>query len=281
MAAPKADPGVGRDDSPIGSEEWAQRVRLSMQSLVNHMDFQPKSFKRYVDMVNEKRAWTLMNKPDGSYFGSWEEFCEHRQPWGLGQKWEKLRPLVEAVAGKQSVQLATVAPDQRPLREHNASGAFAPGNHSATELQNGGSNHETARRLRSVLRAPEPIQDLYRAGLIGQVEAAKLGPRDPEPVQAARIVEVARAAQAVASATPATTPREKKKVQREVNKVVRAQLGVASGGKPNRLSPVAPEPSASGLDYNRVTSAVMVMASDQLVSLRNIINGVLKSRGLS
>jgi len=109
-------------------------------------------------------------------------FCEHRQPWGLGQKWEKLRPLVEAVAGKQSVQLATVAPDGR--RENRRGGHQVDSGHHVRNQTD--ADEKSAARLRSVLRSPEPIQDLYRAGLIGQVEAAKLGPRDPEPAQAAR-----------------------------------------------------------------------------------------------
>lgn len=28
-----ADPGVGREDAPIGSEPWAQSVRLHMQAM--------------------------------------------------------------------------------------------------------------------------------------------------------------------------------------------------------------------------------------------------------
>lgn len=40
----------------------------------------------------EHRAWTLMNKPDGSFFGTFEEFCEHRQPWGLGKPWPEIKP---------------------------------------------------------------------------------------------------------------------------------------------------------------------------------------------
>lgn len=268
--AMRADPGTGDEEAPIGSVAWAQYVRLDCQSIVKDLPKVPARAHQIFALIKEHRAWTLMNRPDGSFFATFEEFCVAAQPWGLGTPFETVVPYLEAAVGKRALSLVTVAPDAR--RENGANQHTGPSKvDSATELLNPGVNHETARRLRSVLRAPEGVQDLYRAGLIGQVEAAKLGPRDPEPAQAARIVEVARAAQAVASAKPATTPREKKQVQREVNKVVRAQLGV-----------VKPAPSgASGLDYNRVTSAIMVMASEQLVSLRNVINGVLKSRGLS
>ncbi len=131
-----------------------------------------------------------MNKPDGSYFGSWEAFCAHPQPWGLGRPWEELRPKLEPFVGKAAIQLVTVAPDRR--RENGANQHSGSREDSGNECRNPKAAR-TEGLLRSVLRSPEPVQDLYRAGLIGQVEAAKLGPRDPEPAQAARIVEVARA----------------------------------------------------------------------------------------
>jgi hypothetical protein len=268
--AMRADPGTGDEEAPIGSVAWAQFVRLDCQSIVKDLPKVPARAHQIFALIKEHRAWTLMNRPDGSFFATFEDFCVAAQPWGLGTPFETVVPYLEAAVGKRALSLVTVAPDARGFRERDAAGAFTGGNQRGHDGPNGKAAR-SEKRLRSVLRAPEPVQDLYRAGLIGQVEAAKLGPRDPEPAQAARIVEVARAAQAVASAKPATTPREKKQVQREVNKVVRAQLGVA---KPAPLG-------ASGLDYNRVTSAVMVMASEQLVSLRNIINGVLKSRGLA
>ncbi len=40
------------------------------------------------------------------------------------------------------------------------------------------------KRLRAILRAPEPIQAAYRDGLIGQVDAARLGPKVPTEAQA-------------------------------------------------------------------------------------------------
>ena len=40
-----------------------------------------------------------------------------------------------------------------------------------------------ADRLRAILRAPEVIQTAYREGLIGQVDAARLGPKAPTPAE--------------------------------------------------------------------------------------------------
>lgn len=183
-----ADPGVGRDTAPVGSLEWAQRVRLHMQALVNDVDSRPESLSRYVDILNKHRAWTMLNKPDGSFFATFEEFCEHRQPWGLGRSWERLRPLLEVVAGKQVVQLATVAPAQSPPGKKTAPGADISGRKDQA--------------LRAILRAPIEVQDLYREELVSQKVAAKLGPKDPSKAPSReRVVEAL-----------AAVPRERKAV---------------------------------------------------------------------
>jgi len=166
VAAAVADPGIGREEDPIGSEGWAQRVRLRLQHLVNEVDTKPDSLHRMIELVKKHRAWTLMNTPDGGHFTTFDEFCEFRQPWGLGRKWETLKPYVEAVAGKQAVQLATVAPAQSP-----------PGKKTPPSGDNSG--HAREGYLRAILRAPVEVQELYRAGAISQKLAAKLGPKDP------------------------------------------------------------------------------------------------------
>jgi hypothetical protein len=225
-----ADPGIGQDKAPIGSEAWAQRVRLNMQSLVNSVHQTPDSLRRNIELVTKHRAWTLMNKPDGSFFSTWEEFCEHRQPWGLGRPWEQIRPYVEAVSGKRAVQLVTVAPDARAFRERDESGRLLPSGdaHSRTECGNGdgAGGERTEELLRAIVRAPEQVQDAYRAGLIGQKEAAALGPKDPEPEQAAKAVEVARAVDAIVKSAPKPeTPKAKRELAKKVNATVREALG--------------------------------------------------------
>ncbi len=192
-----ADPGVGRDDDPIGSKGWAERVRLRMQGIVNDVDTKPDALRRYVDLVKQHRAWTLMSTPDGGVFKTWEEFCEYRQPWGLGKKWETLRPYVEAVVGKAATQLATVSPAQSPPGTKGSQGAL--------------STH-TDKRLRAILRAPEEVQELYKAGAISQKVAAKLGPKKPTGEQMSKIAEVVIALR--------DAPRERKAVDAKVRDVL-------------------------------------------------------------
>jgi len=211
----KADPGIGRDDAPIGSESWAQAVRLHLQAIVKDIDSEPKRVQRYVDLINEHRAWTLMNRPDGSYFGTWEDFCEFRQPWGLGRAWAELRPFIEAAVGKRALDLATVAPAKSPPGKAEDKGPEAPLLSTRSD-----------KRHRAIAeRAPEPVRELYRDGLIGTKEAAALGPKNPTPEEAAKVTAVAIEARDVARAEKPKTEREKRTVQKKVNTVVRAGLG--------------------------------------------------------
>lgn len=159
------DPGVGREDDPIGSEGWAQRVRLRMQGIVNSVEDKPDELRRYVGLVQKHRAWTLMNKSDGSHFKTWDEFCETRQPWGLGRPWPELRPYIEAVTSKQAVDIATVSP-------------AGTGNRFTVEKTVGVSSTTRDKTLRAIAeRAPEEVKELYREGLISQGIAAKTGPK--------------------------------------------------------------------------------------------------------
>ena len=145
----------------------AQAVRLHLQAIVKDIDSEPKRVRRYINIINEHRAWTLMNRPDGSYFATWEEFCEYRQPWGLGRPWDELRPFLEAVEGKRAVDLATVAP-AKPGPGRGKKDPEGPSLPSVTTNE---------KRLRAIAeRAPEPVRNLYREGLIGAKEAAALGP---------------------------------------------------------------------------------------------------------
>lgn len=208
MSAVIADPGIGRDDAPIGSPDWALRIRLKMQAIVNAVEDKPDALRRYIELARRHRAWTMMHKKDGSFFATFEEFCETRQPWGLGRSWSELKPYVEAVLGKQGADLETVSPSQQGKRtDANTSGHGDP---KSTERKD--------KRLRAILRAPVEVQELYRDGLISQKLAAQLGPKKAEKAKPRE--EVAAAIKAV--------PRERK----AIDDAVRSLLGQR---KPTRV----------------------------------------------
>lgn len=213
--ARRADPGIGQDNAPVGSRAWAERVRLDMQAVVGHVHEQPESLRFYVDLVKQHRAWTLMNKPDGSCFATFEDFCAHKRPWGLGKPWETIEPFLVAVIGKPATQLMTVAPAQSPpgkvVDDNRPEGGLLPERHTE--------------RLRAIAeRAPEPVRALFRDDLIGTKEAAALGPKNPTPEEAARVTAVAIEAAKVAEASPTKTPKEKRETKQKVNATVRKAL---------------------------------------------------------
>jgi len=219
----RADPGIGRESAPIGSVEWAQNVRLHFQTAMKRLEEAPERVQAFVDQVIQHRAWTLMSKPDGSFFSTWDEFCAFPQPYGLGKPWDEFRPFLEAAKGKKVVQLGTVAEDRRRMNGANQ--------HTGAKEDSppGAENADTPdvdTRLRAILRAPEQVRDLYRADLIGQKEAARLGPKNPTPEESAKVTEVAIAvADVVKTAPKPATSRAKRDIQRQVNKTVREMTG--------------------------------------------------------
>lgn len=217
------DPGVGSATATVGTREWAEHVRLKMQGLVRSMPENPRFLQLYVDKVMTHRAWTLMSKPDGSCFATWEEFCSFRHPWGLGKPWEEIRPYLEAAAGKRAVQLATVAPAQ-PAGNERVERAKDPKAPEEPLVAGPGEAH--TKRLRAIAeRSPEPVRELYRDDLIGAKEAAALGPKNPSPEEAARVTEIANAAKAIAKEKAPKTPAERRKVKKEINAKVRELSG--------------------------------------------------------
>jgi ParB-like chromosome segregation protein Spo0J len=86
MARPlqTVDPGTGDPRAPLGSEPWAQHIRLKVECLVTHAHDRPTELGSYLDLLMQHEAWKVLNRPDGSFFTTLEEFCSHRRPWGLG-----------------------------------------------------------------------------------------------------------------------------------------------------------------------------------------------------
>jgi hypothetical protein len=80
----KTQPEVGDLSAPPGSRPWAEAVRLKTLTCISALKDTPESATQYLDAIVKHEAWRQMSKPDGSTFGSLEEFCAHRRPWGLG-----------------------------------------------------------------------------------------------------------------------------------------------------------------------------------------------------
>jgi hypothetical protein len=258
----RAPAGVGKGAAPIGSREWADYVRLHSHAVVDDAIARPAQFKKIHDFIVTHRAWTLMNKPDGSFFTTIEEFSAHRRPWGWGRPYSGLRPFLAAAAGTLSIEtpagpvaadgakalaLATAPVDGRHgngANQHTrpASEALAGGSPAAAGAATpiGEDSHPkgenprpggSAQRIQAILRAPAEAQALFKAGLIGEKVAARLGPKGTAkapitPDKAAQVREAVNAAEAVVRENGAPKDdRAKRVLKQKVDAEVRRVLG--------------------------------------------------------
>jgi hypothetical protein len=265
-----ADPGIGSSRAPIGSKEWAERVRLNSQPIIDQAQSYPEKARGYVETVTKHRAWVLLNKRDGSTFNTFDEFCEEPKPYGWGISRARLEALIRVVATESGenankvVALATVAPAQSPEPPPPGPGRGYKKANPQNEGQlfrNRNTTHAEAERLRAINRAPEPAQDLFRRDLMSKGVAVALGTtkRDTKPEKASVIAEATAAAVSIVESRKPATPAEKRKVRREVDAVVRERLGME-------------RPST----FDRAVAAARVLTINDLRKLRTEIDRLIR-----
>lgn len=237
----------GVPGAPVGTTEWADSVRVTAIKGIREPQADAKMFKMTYDLMSNHRAWTLMNKIDGSFFSSFEEFCETAVPHGLGTPPDKVRKVLEiaasqakvtigsvqaSVVASESVALATVSPASLRVgstanQDRDNAGRLLPVDPAMRQYvaQRDRAEDKKNERLRRALNAPADAQNMLRAGLIGKVEAAALGPTRQTPETAAKIREAVNEAVAIVTERKPETPKEKREVKRLVNKRVREVLG--------------------------------------------------------
>ncbi len=221
----RVDAGVGSWEAEEGSPEWAKRLRLAWLSTKHDLRSAPERFAAFYRKAVETRAWTLMLDEGGKAFATFDAFCRAPEPWGFGQPWSEIRPFLLGVIPERELDLMTVAPATRPAP------VAGPGrgkkNDKTPSVQSFTDGSTAEKQLRAIAeRAPEPARALYRAGLLGQKEAAKLGPKNPTPEDAARVTSIALELAADAKALDASTEALRKQAQRALNVRARQLLGV-------------------------------------------------------
>jgi hypothetical protein len=207
-------------------------------SHLNNVKDKPEHVERYIDLVKKERVWTLLNKRDGSTFRTFDEFCEHEQPWGLGRPFSKIKPYLEAMHGKKSVDLLTVAPSRQGERTD-----LATSPHDEARL-----GHATNERLRAICRADPYVQELYRQGLVSQTVAARMGPARKTDEKASELNNAVNTVRTfIKPEKMVRDGADPRKVRRAVDKKLKEILGVAT--KPTVESIVRYVlRSASGMD---------------------------------
>lgn len=183
-----SDPGGEIVNAPVGSKEWAKRWRLEIQHIRHNIPEEPKRFADFYFVGTKHRVWTLLNKPDGSTFKTFDEFCLAREPWGLSAAPSEVEQWLALVKGQKAARQETL-PEARP-------GPGRGKRSERTEKEKIGNDcrsfsPRTEGQLRAINRAPEPIRQLYEQDKLSQVWAAKLGPKNPPPDEAARVAAIA------------------------------------------------------------------------------------------
>jgi hypothetical protein len=219
MMAQNADPGIGRTSAEFGSREWAERVRLDMQAVVSSIETKPEGLQFYADLVRGKQAFLLMNKPNGTFFKTFEEFCEHRSPWGLGRPWSELELYVLAACKGNKAKaagLTTSAAAAPTLSDAGKKGGETAGRGrpKASDSDNGPNvtvgNHDDQRSHSRPIRGTSApylaariardapiVHEAMKAGEFKSVRAAAIAAgviKAPDPVKvAARALEKTKA----------------------------------------------------------------------------------------
>lgn len=226
----RVDPGRGSWTAEEGSEEWAKRFRLAWLSTKHDLRDAPERFAGFFKKGKEVEVWRVLTGPDGRTFATFAEFCAAPEPWGFGEPWENIKPFLLGVLSERELDLVTVAPAKKAKA--------GPGRgKTSSDRRNVFSKpgHDKESRLRAIAeRAPEPVRELYKRDLIGQDVAAKLGPKNPTPEEAARVTEIAIALVDESKKLSTTTPKDKSAAKKRINQVAREMLGVA---KPSASAP--------------------------------------------
>jgi hypothetical protein len=195
------DPGIGDENAPPGSEEWAKFWRLAMQRAIKNASFDQDRVCSLYQHGVEHRAWSKLTRKDGSAFKTWEAFVSEAVPWGLGSKPDAVKTILEARHGRRATQRETV-PEPRTKWDESTP-------------HDGELSINAQQRLRAINRAPEIVGRLYDEGLISQVDAAKLGKKELDAAEVA--AEIARV---VEETKEVESVKERRKAIKEVAKRV-------------------------------------------------------------
>ena len=238
-----------------GTIDWAASLKESAQVLLKSHSEGAAAQERTAASLTERlgllrdRAWKILPQPNGEPFRSFEDFCEQREPYGLGTTMAIVRQhLVDAI-GERATQIAVVPPAEERKRDER--GRLTPSPRSAertqvdrtdntssaerTSFSTPGHSQERAHRAIAE-RAPQAIRDLFSAGHIGVKQAALFGTTNVG--RKARMDLMVEDVMSVAKSMPGSAARD---VQRVVNAKVADLLDPAppvvevAGANPSAL----------------------------------------------
>jgi hypothetical protein len=93
-----AHPGkenAGNFSAKPGYVDWLIALKLEMQSVLHNINFDVQQIKAWLKLFQENSGFEVLVKNlNGDKFNSWEEFCETKEPFGLGCSLVKLKKIL-------------------------------------------------------------------------------------------------------------------------------------------------------------------------------------------
>lgn len=169
-----------------------------------------------MSLVVKHKAYRTLHKENGEVFKSIEEFCAEKQPWGLGYEKEALDQIIQERLERQRRQKLEGVPEAKPGTRTDLTSA-----HDEPRL---GRAESTTKRLRAIKdRAPAIVRQFYEDNLIGEIEAAKLGPVKPSEDRKEVIAGIVEKLEGLPVRD--RTDKEKRDIKRQLNQMINQRMG--------------------------------------------------------
>jgi hypothetical protein len=100
---------LGDCAAPKGSRPWAVFARNELNSVLREAEGSSDRAKAYFHMIRETEAWKVLDDAKGQPFMSFELFCTHRRPQGLGYEIGHIERIIHERSEREVAQAMRVA----------------------------------------------------------------------------------------------------------------------------------------------------------------------------
>jgi hypothetical protein len=120
---------LGDCAAPKGSRAWAVFARNELNSVLREAEGSSDRAKAYFHMIRETEAWKVLDDAKGQPFMSFELFCTHRRPQGLGYEIGHIERIIHERSEREVAEAMKVAgvlkPQGRPVEEERNADAVS------------------------------------------------------------------------------------------------------------------------------------------------------------
>lgn len=94
---------IGNPNAPYGSRDWCSAVRLQLDCKIREVDNRLSSLRFDLKATREGGHYSVLRRRDGELFKTWEDYCNHPRPEGLGIGAAVANALIDTTADKRFV----------------------------------------------------------------------------------------------------------------------------------------------------------------------------------